>query len=581
MRWIARHPADKSKLQLKTMKIVLRAGLFSAAVLLFLYLNGSSYNGYFRDDGYDNANWTRVPSLEGYVQAFFTPLYIKNNFRPVGHYFFRVLGNTYDLDFPKWVAWIHVLHFANLILIWLLARRLGAGIAASSLGALFFLAHAAIVEAVWQPMYVFDQFCALFCIASLLLYHQRRYVLSFVAFWFAIKSKEPGLMLPVSLLAMEFWFGGHKWWRLVPFFLISLSLGLPGVLGNQTANSSYSFSFAPLDLWKTISFYASQVLLIPLAGLLILAVPFLVHKRAVWLGLILFVTTLVPVLILPNRISGAYLYLPLAGIAIAIGSFAESKMLRPVALALALWFPLNIYQLWKNQAVLIRQAAANRAFVEMLSAEAPSQPRNTLFVIDTHPEQFHFWGIQAVLRRSLKRNDADIRLETVQNGDAFQKLLDQNTAHLVWIPEQLRMKVVRRPPDAPLQSFLDFNSDAGDWQLGEGWHLPVQGVRWAEVFATAHMERPNEASEFEITVDVIPELLRAEGSVRLLVLHNPDVIANCTFEKPGRHTLRRPVPAGRGGPIRLEFLLGPDYKKLPDSQRPLALQVKSFGFVKK
>ena len=53
------------------MKIVLRAGLFSAALLLFLYVNSNSYNGYFRDDGYDNANWTRVPSLEGYVQAFF------------------------------------------------------------------------------------------------------------------------------------------------------------------------------------------------------------------------------------------------------------------------------------------------------------------------------------------------------------------------------------------------------------------------------------------------------------------------------------------------------------------------------
>src|SRR5258708_460955 len=157
------------------MKIALRLGLLSAAVLLFLYLNSSVYKyGYFHDDDYDNAIWTPVIPLKAYTQSFFTPHYLQGNFRPVGHFFFRVLANTYDLDFPKWMLWIHVLHFANIILIWLLARRLGAGLAGSTFGAAFFLAHAAIAEVVWVPMYVFDQFCALFCIGSLLLYHHRR-----------------------------------------------------------------------------------------------------------------------------------------------------------------------------------------------------------------------------------------------------------------------------------------------------------------------------------------------------------------------------------------------------------------------
>src|SRR5258706_9899552 len=102
------------------MKIALRLGLLSSAVILFFFLNNSAYRGFFRDDDYDNAIWTRVISLNGYVEALFTPRYIQNNFRPVGHYFFRLLGNIYDLDFPKWVAWIHVLHFANMVLIWLL-----------------------------------------------------------------------------------------------------------------------------------------------------------------------------------------------------------------------------------------------------------------------------------------------------------------------------------------------------------------------------------------------------------------------------------------------------------------------------
>jgi hypothetical protein len=564
------------------MKLALRLGLLSAAILLFLALNRSAYDGYFRDDGYDNAVWTPVPPLAVYVNTFFTPRFSQGNARAVGHYLVRVLRNTYDFDFPKWVAWIHVLHFVNLVLIWLLARRLGAGVVASSLGAAFFLVHAAVVEAVWQPMYVFDELCAMFCIASLLLYLYHRYVLSFVAFWIAYKAKEPAIMLPIALLAVEFWFGGRKWWRLVPFFLVSLSFGLQGVLTNHpTHDGTYSLSLAPLDLWKTVSFYSSQILLVPYAGLLILAAPFLVRKRNVWVGLILCVTTLVPMLILPNRISGAYLYLPLAGIAIAIASLAEGKALLPVAVALALWFPLNVYRLSKNQAVLERQAAADRSYVRTLSEAAPKLPPATAYVIDSHPDQFHFWGIQAVLRETLKKSDAEILLKSIHAAEGFHLLLDPNTAHLRWIPEQTRLDIVRRPPGAPVKSFLDLNNEDVEWQLGEGWHAPSQGARWVETFATAYLERPNEASAFEITVEVALAQLRKDGSVRMLIMQPPDVIGNVALDKPGRQTLRWPVPAGRGGIIRLESAIEPPYTKLPGSVRPLGVRVVSFGFTGK
>ncbi len=564
------------------MKIALRLGLLSAALLVFLTLNSSAYKGYFRDDGYDNAVWTPVPGLTAYAKAFFSPRYSLGNVRAVGHFFVRVLSKTYNLDFPKWVAWIHVIHFANVVLIWLLARRLGAGVAASSLGVAFFLVHAAIVEAVWQPMYVFDQLCALFCILSLLLYRHQRYVLSFVAFWFAYKSKEPAIMLPIVLLAIEFWFGGRKWWRLIPFFLVSLSFGIQGILANQsTPRGTYSLSFAPLDLWKTVSFYSSQILLIPFAGILILAVPFLVRKRNVWLGLVLCVTTLALVLILPNRVSGAYLYLPLAGLAIAIAGFAEGKALLAVAVALGLWIPLNIFQLLKRQAVLIQQASANQSYVQTLSEAAHTLPPTTTYVVDSHPEQFHFWGIQAVLRRNLNKSDEEIGLKTVHTEEGFHLLLDSNTAHLRWYPGQSRLNIVRRPSGAPLRSFLDLNSKDGEWQLGEGWHAPSKGARWAETFATAHLERPNEASEFEITVDVVLEQLRTDGSVRLCLVHDKEIIGNVALDKPGRQTLEWPVPAGRGGTIRLEFSIQPDYTKLPDAVRPMGIQVSSFGFVRK
>ena len=564
------------------MKIAIRLGLLAAAILIFLSLNSSAYKGYFRDDGYDNAVWTPVTSLQEYVNAFFTPRFSPVNARPAGHYLVRVLRNTYDFDFPKWVAWIHIIHLANTVLIWLLARRLGASVAACAIGGAFFLVHAAIVEAVWQPMYVFDELCALFCLLSLLLYHYQRYVLSFVAFWCAYKSKEPAVMLPVCVLAIELWFGGGKWWRPIPFFLVSLSFGLQAILANRGApQGTYALSLAPADLWKTIYFYSSQIWLVPFFGLLILAVPFLERKRSVWFGLALFGAALMPVLILPNRISGAYLYLPLAGLAIATANFAEGKPLLPVAIVLGLWFPFNIYHLFRNQTVLLRQAAANRSYVQTLTAAARKLPPNTAYVYDSNPEQFHFWGIQAVLRQTLNKSDAEIRLKAVDTSEGFQLLLDPNTAHLRWMPEQTRLNIVRRPPGAPLKAFLDLNNNDDEWQLGEGWHAPLQGLRWAESFATVHLERPSEAAEFEITVDVVLRQLRKEGYVRMILLHRPEVIANVALERPGRQTLRWPVPAGRGGDIRLEILVEPPYIKLPDAARPMGFRVASFGFVRK
>ncbi len=67
------------------------------------------------------------------------------------------------------------------------------------------------MDAYWKPMYCFDLLCTAFSLGSILLYAQRRWVLSFVAFWCAYKSKELAVMLPVVLLAWECWFGERKY----------------------------------------------------------------------------------------------------------------------------------------------------------------------------------------------------------------------------------------------------------------------------------------------------------------------------------------------------------------------------------
>jgi len=175
------------------------AALLLATAALFLIANRASYKGYFQDDELNNISWTRdMPALE-YGKAVLTPRFFTNNFRPVGHYYYREMSLRYGLDFPKYLPLMHFAHILNFWLVWLLARRLGLAPLAASLGTLFFAFNMAVFEVYWKPMYVFDLFCTTFALACILLYARRQYVLSFCAFWLAYKSKELAVMIPETL----------------------------------------------------------------------------------------------------------------------------------------------------------------------------------------------------------------------------------------------------------------------------------------------------------------------------------------------------------------------------------------------
>jgi len=108
----------------------------------------------------------------------------------------------YGLDFPKYLPLIHLATSSTCgwCRCWLGAwashrcRLAGDAVLRLRYGGL---------RRLWKPMYVFDLFCATFCLASILLYTHRRYVLSFVAFWLAYKSKELAVMLPSRWPAMN------------------------------------------------------------------------------------------------------------------------------------------------------------------------------------------------------------------------------------------------------------------------------------------------------------------------------------------------------------------------------------------
>ena len=136
-------------------------------VLLFLTLNREAYRGYFQADELDAMSW--APRIEGaYLKAVLSPRFQPNNFRPAGHFFFYAGGRLFGFDCPKWVGLTRGFHLLNVMLLWLVIRRLRGAPAAAAAGCLFWGLHMALFDAFWKPMYLFDALCATFSLLATL-----------------------------------------------------------------------------------------------------------------------------------------------------------------------------------------------------------------------------------------------------------------------------------------------------------------------------------------------------------------------------------------------------------------------------
>ncbi len=388
-----------------------RAGsiLFVAFAALFLMVNNGAYRGYFQDDEIDNLSWTPYLSPLDFLQGAATPRFQPNNFRPVGHYYFHAVEEVAGLEFPAYVGVIHAFHLLNVWLLWLVTRRLGAAPFAAAGACLFFGLHMALFDDFWKPMYVFDVLCATFCLLSLWCYAGERWVLSFVAFWLAYKSKELAVMLPVVLAAYELWFGKRRWKPLAPFFLVSLSFGLQGMWGNPNKDNDYTFRFTGAALAKTSLFYAGRVFLLSYLGFVVPVFAVLARHRRTWFGLAMMGLFFLPMLFLPGRVFSAYCYLPFTGLAIALTGMAEVASPAALALFLALWLPMDIHELRLRQRETLSRDQEIRTWMNGVHSFAASGERVDAFVFSGAPTGFQRWGVEGTLKYYYERNDLVIR----------------------------------------------------------------------------------------------------------------------------------------------------------------------------
>ena len=413
--------------------------LFAVMAILFLIANRDAYEGYFQDDDLSNLAWARRVSIPQYAAALVSPVFSRETFRPVALFYFWVAEKAFGLQFPGYLVPVHLFHLLNVLLVWLLVRRLGASFFASSAGTLLFAFHMAAFDAYWKPMYVFDVLCATFCLLSFLLFTDQRWILSLIAFWLAYKSKELAVMLPAVFACYEFWFGKRRWKPLVPFFGVAASFGVQQVVLNSPQQGEQELRFTLRALRNTAFYYSGRIFLVPFGGAVLPALAVLVKDKRVWLGLATMFLFFIPLAFLQDRLSAANCYVPLIGFALALSGVADSRFRPLVALFFVLWIPWNVLHLRLNRSQALAIATEHRQYVSALQSLAQASPALSTFVYDGRPFTFHRWGIEGALR--LVFPNRNVQLYAMEEPRARAALHSGQAALLTWDPLDRKLNV--------------------------------------------------------------------------------------------------------------------------------------------
>ena len=132
-----------------------------------------------------------------------------------------------------------------------------------------------------------------------------------------------------------------RWKLLIPFFAVSLNFGVQAILGNRGPETAYTLHFTFEALKTCLAYYGNLILVIPYGGFMVAALFFIRDKWARF-GVIAILLFMGPMLFLPGRLFGAYLYVPLVGLAIAGAALQfQGRPYRVAYCRVLIWLPLN------------------------------------------------------------------------------------------------------------------------------------------------------------------------------------------------------------------------------------------------
>jgi hypothetical protein len=564
----------KPALASKPRRIAVGIAIFLLIAILFEIANRGAYRGFFHDDDLTNIPVFGRTQPDFFLKRLVGPQFEEWNFRPAAAFFFWIMYRVAGIDHSRYIAAIHAMHLLNVVLLFFLLRRLKFSNFAAAAGALLFAFHMAAYDVYSRPMYVFDLEAAMFTIACLLAYTSGWTITSVLLFWLAYRSKEVVIFLPLALAAYEYWLGERKWLRLIPFFAISANFGLQAVyINSKRPPSDYSLRFDPASVWTAVRFYTREWLQSPL-GLALLAIPFFWRDRRFWFGLLTLVVLTGPVFFLPARLYAAYVYTGLAGLAICLASFADAKWGKPaIALFFLIWIPWNYAILRDKRKAWIAESDVRRQWFETVREpllQLDSSIR-TIVLQETIPLAPH--GVSGAFSLIRPNNQFEFK---VQGEAVAQKVFDTPTfAFVGWDPQTRRAVLTT----AANNSYYTVNAVEPFWLLGSGWHPRADNYRWSFPVATATLDRPANATTFEVTANISPDYLnRIGGRARLEVRIDDRIAGICDYRMAGWQTNSFQIPAAPAGRAAIEFRVEPWFRPNGDDKVVMGVPLGGFGF---
>lgn len=532
---------------MKTGRPAIRAALLAAIMALAVIANHDSYRSYFENDDFGTLNWARVIPFHQYVTDVPCLAYPCQHGRPVGFMLYGALYPRAHLNYTPWAMAMLAIGLVNVALLWRLFNALEFDEIASALGCLVFVAARALFDGWWKPMFIYDVLSTNFALVMLLAYIRRWWVVSFVALWLAMRTKEIGLMLPAVLLCYEFTLGQRNWKRLIPFFIPAAIYGFYGIRFNQgQPHSPYTMTSAPAALWRSISFYSSKMFGVPCAGLALALAFWVTRDRRLRFAMGALIFEIGMYLLMPDRMLEVYLYLAMTSVAMFIATLAMYHR-RTVALLVIIWAVWQVTLIRKHAAVTIAEANDRRAFTTALR-DVPAAPA---FLYHNPPASFGHFGGEYAIR-------VITNAQSVDRLDDPNLPLDHPRPLLVW--DSRRRSLDQSVFSADRGAYFDRAGKPAKW-MGE-WPADFEGYRAVNRMTNVFLFRPPSATKFEI------EACGRPGFVLHAALPEGE-LPETEFDAPGCVTKSYPIPPA---PSRLSMI---SFNTEGEDQ---VVRVGSFGF---
>lgn len=289
----------------------------------------------------DEIGTRAIVSITSYRQilTFFPVSYYAD--RPLGWAFIKLMGDWFDFNYRREVAFLIAIHFANCLLGFRLFRRLGVSLPLAIAGLATFGGLWTTAQTATYLGESFDVICLFFLLASTLAILSERHLFSAALFLAALRSKEFGIVTPflftvlLTLRLPRKRIGTALLRRLWPHYLILTAFALRYAylhreyVEETRADNLYMMDPHLATVLRSLSYYTSLVFglndhrPIPpvLLGTILLVIfcwAALRRRAGIAFGLTGYVLTALPVLLMPRTREAYWIYAPQAFLILAL-----------------------------------------------------------------------------------------------------------------------------------------------------------------------------------------------------------------------------------------------------------------------